>query len=60
VLEGTLYPVPEPPKNWLPYLFLGYLAAAVAWHVWQTRDSRRPSEAVGGVLEPVPEIPDLD
>jgi amino acid transporter len=40
VLEGTLYPVPEPPKNWLPYLFLAYLAAAVAWHGWQARDSR--------------------
>ena len=38
VLEGTLYPVPEPPKNWLPYLFLAYLAAAVAWHGWQARD----------------------
>ena len=60
VLEGTLYPVPEPPKNWLPYLFLGYLAAAVAWHGWQTRDSQRPSEAVGGVLEPASEISDLD
>jgi amino acid transporter len=35
VLAGTLYPVPEPPKNWLPYLFLLYLAAAVGWHRWQ-------------------------
>jgi amino acid transporter len=43
VLEGTLYPVPERPKNWLPYLFLAYLAAAVAWHGWQARDSRRPT-----------------
>ena len=23
VLEGTLYPVPEASKNWLPYSFLG-------------------------------------
>jgi amino acid transporter len=37
VLAGTLYPVPEPPKNWLPYLFLLYLAAAIGWHSWQTR-----------------------
>jgi hypothetical protein len=32
VLAGTLYPIPEPPKNWLPYLFLLYLAAAIGWH----------------------------
>jgi amino acid transporter len=58
VLEGTLYPVPEPPKNWLPYLFLAYLAAAVAWYGWQTRESRRPG--VSGVLEPVSEIADVE
>ncbi len=39
VLAGTLYPVPEPPKNWLPYLFLLYLAAAIGWHSWQTRST---------------------
>ena len=37
VLEGTLYPVPEAPKNWLPYLFLAYLATGIAWHGWQGR-----------------------
>jgi amino acid transporter len=37
VLAGTLYPVPDPPKNWLPYLFLAYLLAAVGWHGWQGR-----------------------
>lgn len=37
VLAGTLYPVPEPPKNWLPYLFLLYLAATIGWHAWRTR-----------------------
>jgi drug/metabolite transporter (DMT)-like permease len=58
VLEGTLYPVPEPPKNWLPYLFLTYLAAAVAWYGWQTRESRRPG--VSGVLEPGSEIADVE
>jgi amino acid transporter len=60
VLEGTLYPIPEPPKNWLPYLFLAYLAAGVAWHGWQTRDGRRVGEGDGGVLEPVSEIADID
>lgn len=37
VLEGTLYPVPAAPKNWLPYLFLAYLAAGILWHQWQSR-----------------------
>jgi amino acid transporter len=37
VLAGTLYPVPDPPKNWLPYLFLVYLLAAIGWHGWQGR-----------------------
>jgi amino acid transporter len=32
VLEGTLYPVPEWPKNYLPYLFLAYLLAGMGWH----------------------------
>lgn len=41
VLEGTIYPVPEAPKNWLPYLFLAYLGAAVGWHQWQSRGSRQ-------------------
>ncbi len=35
VLVGTLYPVPEAPKNYLPYLFLAYLAAGVGWHHWK-------------------------
>lgn len=39
VLEGTLYPIPEAPKNYLPYLFLAYLGAGVAWHQWQTRST---------------------
>ncbi len=41
VLEGTLYPVPEAPKSYLPYLFLAYLAAGAGWHAWQTRSSSR-------------------
>jgi hypothetical protein len=32
VLEGTLYPVPDWPKNYLPYLFLVYLALGIGWH----------------------------
>jgi len=32
VLEGTLYPVPEWPKNYLPYLFLAYLGCGLGWH----------------------------
>jgi amino acid transporter len=32
VLEGTLYPVPDFPKNYMPYMFLAYLACGVGWH----------------------------
>ena len=28
---GSVYPVPPAPYNWLPYLYLGYLVAGVAW-----------------------------
>jgi amino acid transporter len=28
-LAGTLYPVPEAPYNWLPYIYLGYLLAGL-------------------------------
>jgi len=45
VLAGTLYPVPEPPKNWLPYLFLLYLAAAIGWHAWQGRGTEAALES---------------
>ncbi len=37
VLAGTLYPVPEAPKNWLPYLFLAYILGAAGWNSWQAR-----------------------
>ena len=30
-LAGAVYPVPPAPYNWLPYLFLGYLAAGWIW-----------------------------
>jgi amino acid transporter len=44
VLEGTLYPVPEAPKNWLPYLFLAYLALGTGWNAWQARAARQRKE----------------
>jgi amino acid transporter len=53
VLEGTLYPVPEAPKNWLPYLFLAYLAGGIVWHAWQDRGRRRQAAGMAGGLEPV-------
>jgi hypothetical protein len=37
VLAGTVYPVPDFPKNWLPYLFLLYLAVAIGWHLFSDR-----------------------
>ena len=40
VLAGTLYPVPEAPKNWLPYIFLLYLAVAAAVNGWQARQPK--------------------
>jgi amino acid transporter len=30
-LVGTLYPVPAPPYNWLPYLYLAYLMIGLVW-----------------------------
>jgi amino acid transporter len=41
VLEGTLYPVPEAPKNWLPYYFLIYLVVAACWNGWSARRAAR-------------------
>ena len=40
VLAGTLYPVPEAPKNYLPYLFLLYLLVAAGCNLWQARQSK--------------------
>ena len=50
VLAGTLYPVPEPPKNWLPYLFLLYLAVAIVCNRW--RDWR----GANGLSAETPEV----
>ena len=41
-LAGTLYPVPESPYNWMPYLYLGYLLLGLAW---QTIAARRAQPA---------------
>jgi amino acid transporter len=30
-LAGTLYPVPERPYNWLPYVYLFYILCGTAW-----------------------------
>jgi amino acid transporter len=60
VLEGTLYPVPEAPKNWLPYLFLGYLAAGIVWHAWQSRGRGQPATGVAGGLESVADAAEMD
>jgi amino acid transporter len=48
VLAGTLYPVPAPPLNWLPYFFLLYLAIGIGWHGWQGRKRRGLSVEPGG------------
>jgi len=40
VLEGTLYPVPEAPKNLMPYYFLLFLVVAAGWNAWSARAKR--------------------
>ncbi len=40
-IAGTLYPVPDKPYNWLPYIYLAYLLAGLVWFaVTQTRQRR--------------------
>ena len=48
-LEGSLYPVPPRPYSWLPYLYLAYLAAALAWFLLS-----RPSPAETAARGPLP------
>jgi len=36
-LAGTLYPVPERPYNWLPYVYLAYILCGVAWFAISSR-----------------------
>ena len=37
---GNLYPVPEGPYGKLPYIYLAYLAAGMAWFFIGTRQAR--------------------
>ncbi len=52
VLAGTLYPVPDYPKNWMPYLFLAYLAIATGINRWNARRAAAP-----GAIGTLPENP---
>jgi amino acid transporter len=36
-LAGTLYPVPERPYNWLPYVYLAYILGGIVWFSLTTR-----------------------
>lgn len=36
-IAGTLYPVPQAPYSWLPYICLGYLIAGTGWSLWRRR-----------------------
>jgi len=45
-LAGTLYPVPEPPYSWLPYLYFVYVIVAVAFSFYVKQ--KRSSTAVTG------------
>jgi amino acid transporter len=42
-MAGTLYPVPEKPYNWLPYIYLAYLLAGLAWFQLAPRLSSIPN-----------------
>jgi amino acid transporter len=36
-IAGTLYPVPDRPYNWLPYVYLAYILCGIAWFALSTR-----------------------
>jgi amino acid transporter len=38
-LGGTLYPIPEAPYNWLPYVYLVYVTGGIVWQMFQKRSS---------------------
>jgi amino acid transporter len=44
-LAGTLYPVPERPYNWLPYVYLAYILCGMAWFAISIR--RQPTKLSG-------------
>jgi len=39
-MAGTLYPVPDKPYNWLPYIYLVYLLTGLAWFTIANRRTR--------------------
>lgn len=41
-MAGTLYPVPAPPYNRLPYYYLAYLIAGLAWFYFSPKMQRQP------------------
>jgi amino acid transporter len=49
-LAGTLYPVPDAPYSWLPYLYFVYLLVAVGFFL---RGRQRHEAVVVGVEEPI-------
>lgn len=40
-MAGTLYPVPDKPYNWLPYIYLGYLLLGLGWFAMTHTRRRR-------------------
>jgi amino acid transporter len=40
-IAGTLYPVPDRPYNWLPYVYLTYILCGMAWFAISTRNRAR-------------------
>lgn len=46
VILGSVWPVPPWPQNLLPWLFLAYLAAGVAWFAWLTRGRPQLLQAI--------------
>jgi amino acid transporter len=45
-LAGTLYPVPERPYNWLPYVYLAYIFCGMVWFAISTRNQSTKLSAV--------------
>ena len=45
-LAGTLYPVPERPYNWLPYVYLTYILCGMAWFAISTRNQPTKLSAI--------------
>ena len=49
-LAGTLYPVPDAPYSWLPYLYFVYLLVAVGFFFWR----RQKGNSTGMAIEESP------